>query len=160
MEIMNDRQLKAVIGHELRHVRERGNLGLGSALMKAIHAYVTGKESIIREEFRADAFGAKLAGSADDMVDALVALHRRFSEIKRFARQSTEVMNKNHVGSAVMPPRFADLLRFAYTSFRVLREPDRVQYRKNHMADPHPPLIARFDALHAAERKEPGETGR
>lgn len=160
MEIMNDRQLKAIIGHELRHVRERGNRGLVSFLMKAIHAYATGKESIIREEFRADAFAAKLTDSADDMVEALVALQRRFNEIKRFARQSTEAMKKNHVNSTVMPPRFADLLRFANAGFRVLNESDCAQYRKNNRADPHPPLIARFDALHAAERKEPGGSER
>ena len=151
MEILNDRQLKAVIGHESLHVQEHGTRGVGSTILHNLYVYINNNEPDIREEFRADAFSATLTGSADDVVDALVAMQGRQNEIVRFAKQMDAAFDDQHILRGWLAPRFHELLRFAHASFRIMPESDPKQYRRNNRMDAHPPMMSRFDKLYDSD---------
>lgn len=150
LDILNDRQVKSVLGHELLHRKERGGKGYTSFFMKLAQIAATRAESLLREEHRADAFGAGIA-SPEDSVDALLALQDRLNHIKQFAVKLGGVMDESGVSLTCLPQGLRQIIPLRSQQFRISDESVGAgRWRKN-VKDPHPPLMARIDKIFDSE---------
>ncbi len=150
MEILNPRQLRAMIAHELGHLKEDHNKGVMSVISHRIINRFRGNQPRRQEEYRADAFSKRITGSPGDMVDALRIMAERLMEIKHFSKQAISLCDGFDLNLDLVFP--VALRRMADEKIEIFDKD--VDQRSS-----HPSYVSRFDALFAddstAKTKKP-----
>ncbi len=143
IEILPERQLRALMAHELGHIKERKTLYYHD--IQTLLDCIRRKSPYWQEEFRADAFAARVTGSPEDVADALITTAERNRQIKRFARQVTAVCEE--YGFDVSRYFLVDLQAYAKTKSNYFPQPTEEGRGRPQAKNTHPSHVERMDAV-------------
>jgi Zn-dependent protease with chaperone function len=149
LDILPERQMKALIAHELGHIREKQK----PLLCRNVHSLldrIRGKSPNWQREYRADAFSARVTGSPEDMVDGLTTVTERNRELRRFARQVTEVCKEYDFDMSRYG--IVDLEHVAHVRMQLFPKATAEERRRDMSLNDHPSYVERFDALFENDR--------
>ncbi len=164
-EILTDKQLKAVIGHEIGHIAETLEKDTKNLAPKSMKEKVGGflksmtfkqpLEDVYAKEFRADGYGAMLT-SANDMASALLAVDDRMNELEKFSTKLKQSLKESAIPLKDLPGYFVKLTSFEEAS-KVKAEHSIDTHKGDaKKGDTHPPTDWRIDRLNKGTYKPTG----
>jgi hypothetical protein len=151
LEMLPERQLHAVLRHEISHMMDNKDRNVRQMMRQARINKWTANQQLLFVEDLADKRSVRLGSPPEDMVDGLTTMLGRIYELKRFAQQLERIGFEHKMLSSELPLGLQCMLQFSAIEPRIRPEATFVMQAMGNLRDPHPPFETRFAALYEEE---------